>query len=100
MRGWLEESLQAELDSQVSATATAEGDEPQTHSELCSRFVDEDGRAFEPLFLVAHGEPGDRIVAALAVHVEAGARTVAPKELLSQVAAQLLKHGDVDGIGL
>jgi hypothetical protein len=100
MRGWLEESLQAELDSQVSATATAEGDEPQTHSELCSRFVDEDGRAFEPLFLVAHGERVDRIVAALAVHVEAGARTVAPKELLSQVAAQLLKHGDVDGIGL
>jgi len=38
------------------------------------------------------------IVAVVALHVPYGLRTVPPKDLLTQIAEQLLEHGDVVGV--
>ena len=97
---WLESCLRVELESQVSATATAEGDDDEPHSEVSTRFTDAEGRSFEPVFLTTRGERDDRIAAILVMHVQPGPRTVPPKDLLGQIAAQLLEHGDVSGISV
>jgi hypothetical protein len=95
---WLQASLALELEAQVSATATAEGDDGDAHSEIATRYTDAEGRTFEPIFLTARGERDERIAAVLALHVQPGPRSIPPKELLAEIACQLVEHGDVTGI--
>ena len=45
---WVEQCLRVELESQVSATATAEGDDEDAHSDVSTRYTDAEGRSFEP----------------------------------------------------
>jgi tRNA A-37 threonylcarbamoyl transferase component Bud32 len=100
---WLQASLELELESQVSATATADGEDEdedgdgEPHSEIATRYTDLDGRTFEPIFLSARGQHDHRIAAVLALNVQPGPRSIPPKELLAEIASQLLEHGDVSG---
>jgi hypothetical protein len=98
LSNWLEESLKMELESLVSATATADGEDEEPHSEVSGRYTDPEGRVFEPIFLTAKGEHDERIAAVLALHVQPGPRSIPPKELLGEIACQLVEHGDVTGI--
>jgi hypothetical protein len=95
---WLESCLRTELESQASATVTAEGEDDDGRSDPPNRYTDGEGRLFEPVFLVARHEHEDRIAAVLAMQVNPGPRTVPPKELLAEIAEQLVAHGDVKGI--
>jgi hypothetical protein len=94
---WLEARLREELDADLSATVTADGDDVPSTNSLPVRFVDRSGRAYEPIFLSVSSDEGRRIAAVLALHVTPGPRTVASKELLAEIAGQLLEHGDVTG---
>jgi tetratricopeptide (TPR) repeat protein len=62
------------------------------------RFVDADGRRFEPL-LIASRQHGDAVLGALAALCYTGdERSVPSRELLEAVAAALLDHDDVDAV--
>ena len=63
-----------------------------------TRYADIEGRTFEPVFLVSRRDQQHRVAAVLAVQVPSGPRTVPAKELLAEIADQLLDHGDVTGI--
>jgi tetratricopeptide (TPR) repeat protein len=95
---WLDACLKAELVSQASATATADGDDEEHGVEPAMRYTDAEGRCFEPIFLVGKHEQGERIAAVLAMQIAPGPRTVPPKELLAEIADQLFDHGDVSGV--
>jgi hypothetical protein len=84
----------------MSATATADGEEEAQGSDVASRYVDREGRTFEPIFLVSKRGGVTRIAAVLAMQVTMGPRTVPPKELLAEIAEQLVEHGDVMGIAI
>jgi len=96
MNAWIHASVQAELDAQ-GATRTSDSDD--SADAIALRYTDESGRCFEPLWLVADGETGHRLAAVLVLHVQGGLRSVPARGLLSQIANQLLSHGDVSGIG-
>ncbi len=98
---WAEACLRAEIDScEVTETATAaigaEREESNEHSP--GRYADALGQVFEPVFLEQRDDAGVLIVAVLALHVPFSLRTVPPKDLLAQIADQLLEHGDVIGV--
>jgi hypothetical protein len=90
---WLRELASAELaadrDATATATVTGEGDcvaeEPAP-----VRFVDGEGRLFEPLWLTARDAQGRYgPVAVLAYHVAPGPRTLPDRGMLLHIAAQL-----------
>jgi hypothetical protein len=94
---WVEACLRAELESQGSATATADGEDEEHGAEPSMRYTDADGRCFEPIFLVGKRSNEERIAAVLAMQITPGPRTVPAKELLVEIADQLFDHGDVTG---
>jgi hypothetical protein len=96
---WLEASLEAELESGVSVTTGAD-DEDTGDGEVAARYTDTDGRNFEPVFLSAKDDNGERIAGVLALQIVPGPRTPLPKELMAEIAAQLLEHGDVTGVSV
>jgi tetratricopeptide (TPR) repeat protein len=97
---WLRDCLKAEIESQASATATADGEDEAPSGEPSMRYTDGDGRCFEPIFLVGKREHEQRIAAVLAMQIAPGPRTIPPKELLAEIADQLFDHGDVTGIAI
>ncbi|MFI5305948.1 MAG: protein kinase [Polyangiales bacterium] len=96
---WLEASLEAELESGASVT-TGAGDDESGADEVAARYTDAQGRNFEPVFLSAKDHNGERIAGVLALQIVPGPRCVPPKELIAEIAAQLLQHGDVPGVTL
>jgi hypothetical protein len=98
MLGWIGMCLRAEIDSSdITETATAaNGTEREEHGP--GRYVDGHGQVFEPIFLEQRDESGVLIVAVLALHVPFSLRTVPPKDLLVQIADQMIEHGDVIGV--
>jgi hypothetical protein len=103
LTAWLTEYVRAEAESsQTSATATAsvstDADEGDAASALGTRYKDERGRSFEATVLAAQTPHETRLVAVLVLQVGQGPRTVAPKELLAELARQLYAHGDAQGI--
>jgi tRNA A-37 threonylcarbamoyl transferase component Bud32 len=102
MQRWLSRCVEAELSIDARATGSGTGTEDQEEAELGvnARFVDEDGRTFEAILLVAQEGVQPRIAAVLALHVRAGARSIPPREIRTEIAEQLLEHGDVEGVAL
>jgi hypothetical protein len=96
---WAEACLNAEVASQLSATATADGEDDEPSSGPSIRYTDAEGRCFEPIYLVSTREDRrQRIAAVLALQISAGPRTLPSKELLTEIADALFEHGDVTGI--
>jgi hypothetical protein len=94
-RGWLE----AELNSEADVTATIEYDEEDGEhggagSGPIARFIDQDGRTYEPLPLVAHQNGQAQVAALLVFHLSAGPRTLPDKKLVSEIAEQLIEHAE------
>jgi hypothetical protein len=97
LRHWAEQCLQKEIAAQVGATISGESEGP-INFESPPRYTDADGSVFEPFFLVESRSRGDRIAAMLAVPVPQGARCIPDRELLADLATELLTHGDVSGV--
>jgi len=105
MHAWLEASLRAELETfEITETATVAGGSGERPEESGpGRYTNARGQTFEAIFLEQREVTEDNgqktlIVAVVALHVPYGLRTVPPKDLLTQIAEQLLEHGDVVGI--
>jgi hypothetical protein len=105
MHAWLEASLRAELETfEITETATVAGGSGERPEESGpGRYTNARGQTFEAIFLEQREVTEDKgqktlIVAVVALHVPYGLRTVPPKDLLTQIAEQLLEHGDVVGI--
>ena len=105
LTSWLAEYVCAEAASSqsgatASATASASSDDDEDTDSgevLDTRYRDEQGRYFEAT-LLATSSRESRLVAVLALQVGRGPRTVAPKELLSELARTLHQAGDAPGI--
>jgi hypothetical protein len=86
---WLQQLAAIELTSDGDVIATGEAD-TCTQDAAPSRYVDGEGRAFEPMWLVAREQPGQRVpVAVLAYHVVPGPRSLPDRGLLAHIAEQL-----------
>ena len=95
LEAWIHASVQAELKAQTAATQT--GDDGDVTADVAARYTDWSGRSFEPVWLVYEIEGELRVAGVLALQVMSGPRNVPPRSLLSQIARQLLEHGDVRG---
>jgi hypothetical protein len=105
MHRWLEACLRAELDAcEITETATVAGGSGEHPEESGpGRFTNLRGQTYEPIFLEQREITDDSkgrtlIVAVVALHVPYGLRTVPSKDMLGQIAEQLLEHGDVVGV--
>ncbi len=104
LHAWLEECVRFEIDSsQTSAMATADVDgeidaEAPYRSEVSARFTDAQGRSFEPVFLTAGPEHGNRVAALLALPVLPGPRSLIPKDLIAEITDFLVEQGDLAGL--
>ena len=102
MTQWLSLCIETEL--AIDARITGSGSTSEEHEDAefgtSGRFIDEEGRAFEAIMLIAHDMAQPRIAAILALHVRAGARTMPSRELRAEIADQMLEHGDVQGVAL
>jgi hypothetical protein len=95
LEAWIHASVQAELKAQTAATQT--GEDGDVTADVAARYTDWSGRSFEPVWLVDENEGELRVAGVLALQVMSGPRNVPPRSLLSQIARQLLEHGDVRG---
>lgn len=78
-----------------AGTPTVVGGKP-AHG-VSPEYIDADGKRYHSVMVIQE-QGGVRCVAAvLALHVESGFRRRPPSRLLTQVAKQLLAHGDVGG---
>ena len=101
---WAAACLEVELDAAGNtASATIEGgsgpgeDAETQRDELATRFVDQEGRAFEPLLLISEQSQPQRAAALLLVSYPTGPRTLGNRALLAEIADLLLEHADVTG---
>jgi hypothetical protein len=92
---WLEGQLEEALQDDVTATETAEDGGDEMEESLPRHYIDAAGRTYEPVFLAAAGERGNRIVAVVALSFSAGPRKVPTRELLQHLAEELAEHVDV-----
>jgi hypothetical protein len=106
MQRWIEQCAREELDGETvatgSQTGTADEEEADGSAEIertgaFRRYTDQEGRCFESMPLVPPAER--RLAGVLALQVPPGVRTIPPRELRAEIAAQLFEHGDVDGLG-
>jgi tetratricopeptide (TPR) repeat protein len=106
MQRWIEQCAREELDGDTvatgSQTGTGDEEEPVGHAEIertgaFRRYTDQEGRCFESMLLVPPAER--RLAGVLALQLPPGVRTIPPRALRAEIAAQLLDHGDVDGLG-
>jgi hypothetical protein len=92
---WLEAQLEVALEDEVTATETAEGDGDEMEESLPRHYTDAEGRTYEPVFLAAPGDGGDRIVAVVALSFASGPRRVPTRELLRHLAEELSDRPEV-----
>jgi hypothetical protein len=97
IRSWADLCVQKELAAQIDATVSGESDGPVVF-EATPRFTDGDGRVLEPFYLIEPRSRGDRLAAVLAVPVPQGGRCIPDRDLLADLATELLAHGDVTGL--
>ena len=90
---WVRARVHAELNE--DALTTDDGD---NGPEVSSRFVDGDRRVFELALLATLVSGGQRVAAAFVYQVGSGPRLALARALVTQVARQLLDHGDSDGV--
>jgi tRNA A-37 threonylcarbamoyl transferase component Bud32 len=76
-------------------TPTVVGGKP-VHG-ISPEYVDADGKRYHAVMVIQEKSGVRRIAAVLSLHVESGFRRRPPARLLTQVANQLLAHGDVSG---
>jgi hypothetical protein len=93
---WVEQRAKFEVEQQVGATITDEGDGQDVDGEIPLRFTDGDGRCFEAIPMISPPKRQSWLVAMLAVQVTPGPRTLPPRPLLGQIAGELL--ADVSGV--
>lgn len=98
LAAWIDQRLQAELES--GETVTCELENECAGSEAPERYVDHDGQAFEAVFLLANDPGSTRIAAVLALPVSPGPRTILDRDLLAEIAQELLEFGDVTGVSV
>lgn len=106
LRAWVEQCVSRERDLGGDAIATADGEDPlpgQSQSQSLPpafvRYVDAEGMTFEPIFLIdRHVERGKRIAAVLALPMPRGVRSIPDRELMSEIASELLVRGDVSAV--
>jgi hypothetical protein len=105
LRAWVEQCVSRERDIGGDAIATADGDEPgalsqsQSMQPASARYVDATGMTFEPIFLIdRHVDRGKRIAAVLALPMPRGMRSIPDRELMSELASELLVRGDVSAV--
>jgi hypothetical protein len=89
LQQWLRQLAANELAAERDATVTGEDDGASQEPPPC-RYVDGEGRTFEPLWLTARDAEGRHgPVAVLAYHVTPGPRTLPDRGMLAHIAAQL-----------
>jgi serine/threonine-protein kinase len=104
LRAWVEQCVHRERELSADAIATADEDLPPTHSQsmpppAAARYVDAEGVPFEAILLIdRHVERGKRIAAVLALPMPRGVRSVPDRELMSEIASELLVRGDVSAV--
>jgi hypothetical protein len=82
--------------SAVSRTASADA-EP-ARGEVTPVWVDAEGRRFRAVLLIDHRQEQRRIAAVLSLQLHGEQRGRPPLRLMTQIAGQLLDHGDVPGV--
>jgi tetratricopeptide (TPR) repeat protein len=97
---WATSHLYAEIEADAEMTATQDREEEgredaAAYSSPTHRYTDHEGRHFEPLPLFSFRDPKPKIAALLVFHVPSGPRNAPDKSLISEIADQLLEHGDV-----
>jgi tetratricopeptide (TPR) repeat protein len=99
---WVQECIQAEIDAGAGATLTADADAEADHSEheVASRYIDQEGRYFQSVLLVAMHQQQLSIAGVLALQIVAAPRSLPKKELLEEIGAVLLEQGDVGGVAM
>jgi hypothetical protein len=96
LTAWIDQRLQVEVESEGTVTASLEGDSV----DVSERYRDSEGRSLEPVFLLARDDDTMKIAAVLALHVSSGPRTVIDRDLLADIARELLDRGDVTGLSV
>jgi hypothetical protein len=79
---------------------TASAEEGDDQHGMPGLYVDPDGRSFRAVLLIDSRSSQRRLVAVLASQLNDEQRYRPPLPLLAQIAAQLIDHGDVRGVGL
>ncbi|HKP58117.1 MAG TPA: protein kinase [Polyangiales bacterium] len=97
MTEWANEYLKTASASDEAVTSDA-GSEP-THTESSLFYTDTQGRRLEALFLTAGGEQDVSVAALLLLDVDPVRRVVPSRLLMSEIARELVEHGDVSGLG-
>jgi tRNA A-37 threonylcarbamoyl transferase component Bud32 len=112
---WFEEMLTEELGEPNRADVTRRRTRPRDeedadvtrrarpgrdHSQVAFRFTDARGRVFEPMFLIKHDGPQQRLAAVLIFHAGRGSGKRPSREIQEELVDQLLTHGDVTGAAL
>jgi hypothetical protein len=88
---WAQQCLEREVGARGPATTLGSADPV--------RYTDSEGRLLEPVFLFATQSQGIQIAALLALHVPPGGHPP-PRQLLEEIADELVLHGDVTGLEL
>jgi hypothetical protein len=97
LMAWVEARLTLERELSGDVTGDQADDDRPSVSE---RFTESDGRTLEAVFLLGSVERETRIAAVLVLHVPPGPRILPPRPLMTEIAEELLGHGDVTGIQL
>jgi hypothetical protein len=100
LENWFAELLEAEREdgSEDDDSARFGQGQDSEGSRPSFRFVDAQKREFEPLYLTHHEDPQQRLAAVLVYHATRNAKRRPTRELQSELAEQLLEHGDVTGM--
>jgi hypothetical protein len=93
---WIDQRLRMEVQSDATATGSLDGES----DDVSERYRDAEGRSLEPVFLLARDDEAMKIAAVLALHVSSGPRTMIDRDLLAEIAKELLDRGDVTGVSV
>jgi hypothetical protein len=97
---WIERYAREALDGEEGVTGRGAdtGDVTGTESPLAPlRFVDADGRTFEPALLYEESKSGRTLAAALVIQTDPLHRTLPSPDLRSRIGRELILHADVVG---
>jgi hypothetical protein len=93
---WVRARVEAELGE--DALDTDDSIDTDDSGDVSNRFVDRDQRSFEVVLLGTAVEGVHKVAAAFVHQVSGGPRIVVNRSLVTQVAKQLLEHGDTGGV--
>ena len=90
--------VRARVELELGEDALDTDDSIDSDDEVAHRFVEADKRAFELVLLGVTAEGEHKVAAAFVHQVGSGPRLVVARSLATQVAKQLLDHGDTRGV--